>query len=529
MQHNANTVIGSTITQTNVGQRANAVRRYGLIIASIGVVSILALFNLTHYPLTWFDEGSHLHVPKTLIRFGVYADYSSEGFRYYGPTVGVGPTVMLPIAAAFKLFGIGLLQARLVMALYLLATIYIFYRLADILGGSRFAWVATALLIASRGVALLEYGRQVLGEVPGLFFVVAGFALWFATWEKASWRQLGLVGLLLGLAMVTKNQYLLVLAPTLGVAWLANLVYYRTVPQRTFIIPGLVAGACFALWQVYMILYLGPATAGENLAALRTATAGAALVFSPDLMKRSLQELLSFKVYLGWLLPILIYSFLLALPRQREGQQWGVLFALIVVNLVWYVVASISWLRYAFPALALVSLFVARFFFDLTEGFQFKPAAFWQALREGQSTWPKQALSLVLLIWLAAMIVLPLAQTTREIVLPQFNGPRVMAAYLDEHIARDALIETWEPEMGFLTDHNYHFPPQLLLNQAVGHIWLGKSSPAEEYTFVQDERPDYVLVGAFARWVGLYPVEILTTRYSLLTTIDSYELYRLDK
>ncbi len=66
------------------------------------LISLLLLFfvfyNLTAYPRPWFDEGSHLHVPKTFVRFGVYADYSSEGFRYYGPTIGVGPTVMLPLA-----------------------------------------------------------------------------------------------------------------------------------------------------------------------------------------------------------------------------------------------------------------------------------------------------------------------------------------------------------------------------------------------------------------------------------------------
>ena len=37
-------------------------------------VLFLALYNLSDYPLTWFDEGSHLHVPKALVKFGVYAD-----------------------------------------------------------------------------------------------------------------------------------------------------------------------------------------------------------------------------------------------------------------------------------------------------------------------------------------------------------------------------------------------------------------------------------------------------------------------
>src|SRR5512140_2063377 len=93
-------------------------------IFGILAVYFFAFHNLTRFPATWFDEGSHLHVPKTLVQKGVYADISSEGFRYYGPTIGVGPTVMLPIAAMFKLFGIGLLQARIVMALYLIAAVY---------------------------------------------------------------------------------------------------------------------------------------------------------------------------------------------------------------------------------------------------------------------------------------------------------------------------------------------------------------------------------------------------------------------
>ena len=81
-------------------------------------VLFLFFYNLTDYPKTWFDEGSHLHVPKALVTRGVYADYSSEGLRHYGPTIGVGPTVMLPVAGAFQLFGVGMLQARLVMVLY---------------------------------------------------------------------------------------------------------------------------------------------------------------------------------------------------------------------------------------------------------------------------------------------------------------------------------------------------------------------------------------------------------------------------
>lgn len=494
---------------------------------AVGIILFLALYNLTDYPTPWFDEGSHLHVPKTLVRFGVYADYSSEGFRHYGPTIGVGPTVMLPVAAVFKLFGIGLLQARLVMVLYLLAVIVVFYYLTQSLGGSKLAWVATALLVTSQGISLIEYGRQMLGEVPGLFFVVAGFSLWFSAWEKAGWKRLGLVGLLMGLSMITKHQYLLVLAPTLGLAWLTNLLYYRIAPHRAFIVPGIIAFACFALWQVYLIFYLGPATAQENLVMFRQFTSGAALVLSPDLMGRGLRELLSLKVYLGWLLPALIYGFVLALPRHKDGQRWGVIFILVVVNLIWYVVASISWIRYAFPGLVFASLFVALLFSDLTSGFRLDWSALIQALHRGLPELRQHALRLGLLGWLGLMIALPLAQTAYKVIFPDFNAPVAMAAYLNQHVSPEALIETWEPEMGFLTNHNYHFPPPLLLNDAVGHIWLNKPSPIEKYDFVQTERPEYVLVGPFGYYANLYPADLLTSLYQHVTSIGGYDLYIL--
>mgnify|MGYP001249997562 CR=1 FL=1 len=239
------------------------------------VLLFLSLYNLTNYPVTWFDEGSHLHVPKTLVRFGVYADYSSEGFRYYGPTAGIGPTVFLPIAAVFKVFGIGLLQARLVMVVYLLASVYLFFRLSRVFGGFLFAAAATALLVTSRGTAFLEYGRQLLGEVPGLFFLLAGLLLWFREWQKPRIGWLIAAGLLLGLSTVTKNQYLLVLAPALLAAWVLNMIYYKAAPHKVFLITGSVTALTYLVWQVYLILYLGPATARENFSLLQQGAGGA--------------------------------------------------------------------------------------------------------------------------------------------------------------------------------------------------------------------------------------------------------------
>src|SRR5689334_16028545 len=179
----------------------NKQRRATWIVFAAGV-AFLAMYRLADYPTTWFDEGSHLHVPKALLRYGVYADYSSDGFRYFGPTLGVGPTVMLPIAAMFKLLGVGLVQARLVIVAYLLGALYFFHRLARTLASETVAALAIALLVSSRSIAFLETGRQVLGEVPALCLLLAAFVVWFSSWDgRASW--LLIAGILFGLAVIT--------------------------------------------------------------------------------------------------------------------------------------------------------------------------------------------------------------------------------------------------------------------------------------------------------------------------------------
>lgn len=519
--------------------------RPALLVGAAIIVAFLFLYKLTDYPKTWFDEGSHLHVPKALVTLGVYADYSSEGLRHYGPTIGVGPTVMLPIAGAFQMAGIGLLQARLVMVLYLAAALTLMSLLARQLLGVRAAWVVAALLLTSPAIDMVEYGRQVLGETPGLAFMAGGFLLWFVRWRRARWWELILVGLLLGLSVVTKYQYLLVLGATLLVAWGMNLLWFKQ-PQRLFLIPGMVTAAIFGVWQLFTLVYLGPATIGENLAALREFTAGAAAVFSQELMLRSLSELFSAKSFLWMLFPVLGCSAWWLLRSNHSGQnqsvaglasgaetrflsaqerrhQLAILYALVLINLLWYVVASVSWLRYAFVGLAFATFFVALTFADLTDNLNV--SRLWQMTRAGKSRW-RGYVGLALLLLLAAMILAPGVRLAVRIATAPPDDSAQMAQVMKSTVPMDALVETWEPQMGFLTDHRYHYPPQLLLNRTVRQKWLGETTVADLYDFAA-LKPEYVLVGEFSRWVAVYPPERLQAAgYELVETLGQYELYQ---
>ncbi len=525
------------ISAAKVDQHSTALAagyRRILTIAAVLFLLFLAFYRLADYPALWFDEGSYLHVPKNWVQLGVYADSSSEGFRYYGPTIGVGPTVLMPVALAFKLFGVGLLQARLVMAVYLTACVLVFYALAFHLGSllgheasaRRFAWVATALLVASKGIGVIEYGREVLGEVPALFFLAAGLLLWLKGWERSGPGRLLSVGALFGLSAVTKPQELLVLAPAITLAWLANLLYYRNLPQRFFLIPGIVLAAFYAAWQAAAVLYLGPSTAAQNFALLRQATAGAALVFDPTLIAQSLRTLFSADAYLGWLIPALIYGLFFVLNRQKNAQQWSIVLLVVLSNLVWYSLASIGWLRYAFPGIALGSLFVASWISSLTENFRLDKE--WLVSFRNNLGQPNAAQLLhgVALVLLAGMIVLPLSGTVTGMLKPGENYAGEMAAYLNKNVPLNQIVETWEPEMGFLTAHDYHYPPNELLNQVIQAVWRNGAPPSDSYHYVEQNNPPYLLIGEFARWVQLYPDAYIELHYQKVVSYGPYTLYQ---
>jgi hypothetical protein len=260
----------------------------------------------------------------------------------------------------------------------------------------------------------------------------------------------------------------------------------------------------------------------ENLALMRASAEGAAFNLNLHQLGLNFGVIISRAAYLWALLPALIYGFFLSLPRTKEGQKWSAIFLLMILDLAWFVVFSIGWIRYAFLGLSFAGIFIARMFYDITGGFKFDwSTGYIRSFFQGRN-----ALKLAATFWLLAIIVLPMAKNVMEIAFPEPGNAQQMASYLNKNVPQTALIETWDPEMGFLTDHNYHYPPQILLNTAVKYIWQGTTPPALEYDFVQSARPEYVLVGPFGTWVQIYPAEMLGYNYVSMTSVGAYVLYQ---
>ena len=491
------------------------------VLGAVAALLLLAFWNLDRYPVTWYDEGIHLHVPKALINFGVYADYSSEGFRYYGPTMTVGPTVLLPIAASFKVLGIGLLQARAVIALYLLATVGLVFVVGRQLQGRTLAWVACVLVATSEGVQLAYFGRQVLGEVPAMALCLGGLACWYAAWDRRGWSWSIAAGVLLGLAVVTKYQFLFTVAPGLVVAWAVNRFHHRRLTTRHYLVPLLLVLGMFGGWQLVGVFYLGPSVASDNLRMMGSTAAGAALLFSPRQMARSLGILVSPMLYASLLLPAIAYAVWQARGRTAESARWAALAAFIVPHLLWFTVASIGWRRYAFPALVLSSLPVAALVISIAR------RAAPRLLGELDARPARaRALGFAATAVLALALLGPGVRTWRQITVPAEDHVGDLARWLNQAVPRGELIETWEPELGFLTDHRYHFPPAALLIDSVAYAWNDGPKPSAKYDFVNGGVPDLVIEGPFSRWTLVYQTEALRQHCQRAVEFGPYFVYQ---
>jgi len=209
-----------------------------------------------------FDEAHNLQVPIMIAREGRYETiYPMRSFDAF-TTLTLGPTVQLPIALAFRLFGVGLLQARMVRCLYLIAVVCMLW-IQCVRSYGRVIGLAVLLLWYSMPNQLV-LSLWVLGEVPAIFFVWLGMLLW----ARGTTRYQNIGILVMGFSVVTKLYFGLVLLPV------AALITVRAVQTRigasSWIKQMVVAGVLFALpaaiWEIAKFAYFGPSVYPRYLA-----------------------------------------------------------------------------------------------------------------------------------------------------------------------------------------------------------------------------------------------------------------------
>lgn len=158
----------------------------------------LSVESIRNTPLE-YDGAYNLQIAVNLIKHGSYATngalYAVENLKVFDPLISTGPSTLMPITLFFKLFGIGVVQFRLVMVAFYLATIAALCVLCFRKTQSPWSFLPGLLFM----VMLPGFDPRVaaVGEIPAtLFLILSIYSL-----EK---HRYPLSGLLAAFAMLSK-------------------------------------------------------------------------------------------------------------------------------------------------------------------------------------------------------------------------------------------------------------------------------------------------------------------------------------
>lgn len=215
--------------------------RTELLIVSLLLVlaSGFSFYRLTESPPVWYDEGYYIQAALSVAETGGQSLQVAPGERESVQFVTVGFPLIYPLAAVFKVFGVGVFQARAVVVFFLLGFLVVSYVLIRSLAGVPAA--LSALVLVATFPPLFGNGKSVLGEVPGLMFLALTL-LTVQGLERSRFtnvRLYALTGLLGGLTIVTKPLYIL-LVPAVCIALL--IVHRRMTLQMRGVLVCIASG-----------------------------------------------------------------------------------------------------------------------------------------------------------------------------------------------------------------------------------------------------------------------------------------------
>lgn len=265
----------------------------GLVIALAGAAALI-FPRVEQYPQPMPDETHHLIVARNVAQHGIYASgHPDTRFKEFDTYDSVGPTVIVSVAAAFRIFGTSLPVSRYIMGGFFLLLCVAAYGFWRPVGGGPAGVCAVFLVIAATGSVYL--GRSLYGEVPALMFFLTGLVCWRRAlmgpppkrnaqpqppvdedeetlvpqrFELPAWGWSLAAGLFLGLAILTK--YFLVVS---AFAFLGALIFdrmsYRLARLPHIIAPAAGVAAVLGGWFLWQVLFRhSPAEALQETAAI---------------------------------------------------------------------------------------------------------------------------------------------------------------------------------------------------------------------------------------------------------------------
>lgn len=484
---------------------------------------VLGIYNQPYYPVTWFDEGLALQGSLNLVNYGQYAMRSAEGFRTLDqPLIANGPGLIIPMAVVFKVFGVGLLQARVVAVVFFIAAAWMFFRISSALYSLPSALISMLLFLSAPDEGFLFYGRQALGNVPALMYFFIGFLFYLALGKTKQAYYAILAGLFFGLALVTKGQYW-IFVPVLALAITADYFYYKQIRPTYSILVLAVMLACAALWFGVQYKLVGAENFDAHIAALNSSAEVTILAFRPGRIPGNIWYLIR-SGFLFFVVPGLAFSFLESRERTIVGLGRFMLAVFVSVWVMWYCFASVGWTRYMFEAFSIGLVFSGeafyRFYFFIRKSWNTRGSGL--TLRQ-PSLYASSFFLLAGLAWAG----MGLFHQIQDIDVKYDATPEKFAGYITQNIPAGAVIESWEWEIDLLTpDQTYHHPVNRWVDLKTAETQFGEASGETYDPTVY--RPEYLIDGPFSKWTGMYAEFLAGGCCVSVITIENYTLYKIN-
>ncbi len=431
----------------------------------------LLVFRSATVPPLFFDEGWYLETARNWVESGHYGP-KMNGRPFSASMITAGCPAIMPLALSFRAFGIGLWQARLPGILFTAGSVALLWVLAGRLYSKPIAtWTLAVLLFMPIHPELhpILIGRQALGEMPALFYVLAGYSCLLAGGGARRWLR-PIAPAWWGLALATKPQVIPFLFAALLLPLALSLRRHAWAEVR-MITRGLIGSVAvllaLTLLQRYVLhdprppqTHMGDwygTTAVIPLGSVRSSVLSWTVLFA--------LPTLAGLAYAGYELAIRRQE---PLGASETGMARLSLLVLSSSWLVWYVFLSVGFMRYLFPSTFLASVFVAHMLHSLTDGFAPVPLSL---SRKSASV----LFALALIAWTVPLTLYGLFRSYRS---DRGDSVGLVASFVNSQTPPDAVIETGEAEIFFLLERRYvfgleRFPVSLPLDTNADYLVIG--------------------------------------------------------
>ncbi|HZI85881.1 MAG TPA: hypothetical protein VFD48_03545 [Pyrinomonadaceae bacterium] len=489
-------------------------------ISIVGIVFALTT-NIESVPPLWRDEGWTISVARNWVELGHYGRLKNGALAPRG--LEGGTPVVASVALSFLLFDVGVYQARLVFVAYTLAALALLYYLAHRFYNRAIAIGSLGVLIFLSSHADLHpfiMGRQVLGEVPAIVFLLLGLMCFLFAGEKSLWFILPSI-LFWSIALITKAQVQPFWVMSLAIPLMVTLCR-RNWRAASLLGAGLIGAYLLSLAWLQFIAGL------QSMH--RPPLSGLTQVIALALNKHSRSAVLMETYQFG--LPTLLgfcWAFWVLLRKSNhfENHTDVVRLAFLVLAgswFAWYEFLSIGWVRYMFPPVFLGSIFVAAMLFDWTERFNFA-----STIKRAGGAIRSFHLSSGSLSALAAIVLvaMSLARTGTILygayVVTPDNSVMEVAQFLNTRTSPQALIETYESELLAFLKRRYHYPPDQTAVELIRKFSFGERVTIDYDPLAAD--PDFLVIGPTNRFWDFYDPYLKTGAFRLLQSYSRYDIY----